>query len=89
MPSRWSAGQRQRLMPAHVSEGVRRAGVGAGAVFLGLEHDVDLAAPRDGRFEVGGDLGEGVGGVADQQDSLAGSGEQFVEDGGGQPLFAD
>ena len=56
----------------HVSERLRRPGVGAGAVFLGLEYDVDLAAPRDSRFEVGGDLGEGVGGVADQQDSLAG-----------------
>ena len=56
---------------------------------LGLEHDVDLAAPRDSGFEVGGDLGKGVGGVADEQDSLAGAGEQLVEDGGGQALLAD
>ncbi len=64
------------------------AGVGAGAVRFGFEDDVDQAAALDGRFEVSGEFGEGVGREADEQYPRVRARDEVVQDGGGEALLA-
>ena len=82
-------GQRQRRSTGDRAERLGLwPGVRAGAVFLGLEDDVDLAAPLDCGLEVGGELGERVGGEADEQYALARVSDELVKHGGRQALIA-